>query len=212
MILRDHIVLSAQAILTSFILTLAGLSGLAFADDPTNPISATGGHYFDQRVELPVADFAQDDPRWAQQFLGPTRETLGDEGCTLTSIAMVLNYYHVRCDPSILNRFLTGHGGYDDEGFLDFDRVTKFAPDRIQLAYQGNPSYAALDHSLLLGHPVIVQLTLYSGDRHFVVVMGKQGLDYLVRDPAAYPASSLVKLKRLAPRIEQQVVYLSRQP
>ena len=191
----------------------AGLAVLAFmwavfAHARADVVETSGGRYFQQRLELPVADFAQDDPRWADELLGPTNETLGDEGCTLTSIVMVLNYYHVRCDPSVLNRFLTVHGGYDDEGFLDFARVVDFAPDRIRLSYRGDPSYDALDRNLLARRPVIVQLTLSNGGRHFVVVMGKEGFDYLVRDPAAYPSSSLVPLKSLAPRIDHQFVYV----
>jgi hypothetical protein len=186
-------------------LSKAGTSGDAVLANGSIP--TTGGHFFEKRLELPVADFAQDDPRWGQEHLGPTTDTLADEGCTLTSVVMVLNYYKVRCDPSLLNHFLASHGGYDEEGLLDFERVVEFAPDKVRLDYQGDPSYDALDRNLLAGHPVIVQLTLYGGYRHFVVVMGKQGYDYLVRDPAAYPAESLVTLKSLAPKIEQQYVY-----
>jgi hypothetical protein len=51
-----------------------------------------------------VPAFAQDDPRWSQDLLGPTTDTLGDEGCTLTSIVMVLNFYGIHTDPSALNR------------------------------------------------------------------------------------------------------------
>jgi ABC-type bacteriocin/lantibiotic exporter with double-glycine peptidase domain len=161
-------------------------------------------------VELPLADFAQDDPRWGLEHLGPSTDTLADQGCTLTSVAMVLNYYHVRCDPSVLNRFLFHHDGYDDQGLLDFERVVAFAPDKVRLEYQGAPSHEALDREIRAGHPVIVQLILYGGYRHFVVVMGKQGYDYLVRDPAADPAQSLVTLRSLSPRIEQQYLYAPR--
>ena len=186
--------------------------GQAFASEPAWPdaIKSSGGHFFAKPVELPVADFAQDDPRWSQECLGPTNETLTDEGCTLTSVVMVLNFYGVRSNPSTLNHFLNAHDGFDREGLLDFDRVSAFASHRIQLAYQGAPSYDALDREILAHHPVIVQLTLYDGDRHFVVVVGKQGFDYLVRDPAADPAASLVLLKTLSPQIEQQFLYLKR--
>jgi hypothetical protein len=166
-----------------------------------------GGQFFARRLELPVRDLEQEDPRWTGEFLGPTQETLGDEGCALTSVAMVLNYYGVRCDPLVLNRFLTAHGGFDPEGYLDFDRVTAFAPQRVRFLGDEEPSFAALDGDLLAGQPVILQLTLWSGDRHFVVVVGKQGWDYLVRDPAAEPRMSLVTLGSLAARVERQFLY-----
>lgn len=182
----------------------------AVPDDQERPgsIASSGGHFFAKLCQLPVADFEQDDPRWAQEYLGPTNETLGDEGCTLTSVVMVLNYYGIKSDPSVLNRFLSTHDGYDSEGLLAFDRVEEYAPHRIELAYQGVPSYDTIDRHLLAGHPVIVQLTLFDGGRHFVVVMGKKGFDYLVRDPAADPQDSIVLLKSLSPRIDQQFVYL----
>ena len=193
------------------VLVIGLSSPLPAAETAASPaIPSRGGRYFAHRVQLPVTDFAQDDPRWGQERLGPSTDTLADQGCTLTSVVMVLNYYHVRCDPSVLNRFLFRHDGYDDEGLLDFDRVVAFAPDQVQLVFEGDPSYQALDRNLLAGHPVIVQIMLSGGYRHFVVVMGKQGYDYLVRDPAADPANSLVTLKSLSPRIEQVYVYSAR--
>jgi hypothetical protein len=202
--------LAVAGLLAGFPGRIDAISPPVTAAAPAGPVATRGGRFFAQRLELPVSDFAQDDPRWGPEHLGPTSDTLAEEGCTLTSVVMVLNFYGIPCDPSVMNRFLVRHGGFDDEGLLDFERVTAFAPNRIRLAYQGSPSHESLDRNLVRGHPVIVQLTLYNGDRHFVVVMGKEGYDYLVRDPAAYPESSLVKLTCLASHIEQQFVYLAR--
>jgi hypothetical protein len=196
------------------LLCLALIMGLATVAAASNgmpapgSISSSGGHFFTKLFQLPVADFEQDDPRWAREYLGPTTDTLGDQGCTITSVVMVLNYYGIKSDPSVLNRFLSTHDGYDSEGLLDFDRIEEYARHRIQLAYEGLPSYEAIDRYLLAGHPVILQLTLFDGGRHFVVVMGKKGFDYLVRDPAADPETSIVLLKNLSSRIDQQFVYL----
>ncbi len=43
-----------------------------------------------------------------------------------------------------------------------------------------------MDDNILAGNPVIVRLRLPSGRTHFVVVVGKQGWDYLVQDPAPF--------------------------
>ncbi|MEA3164989.1 MAG: hypothetical protein QOE88_2807, partial [Verrucomicrobiota bacterium] len=51
-------------------------------------IPSIGGRYFDDRVEIPVSAFTQDDPRWSDVRLGPSTDTLGDEGCAVTSTAM----------------------------------------------------------------------------------------------------------------------------
>ena len=58
-------------------------------------IPSTGGKYFDSRVEIPVPAFAQDDPRWANVRIGPSTDTLGDEGCAVTSAAMVAAFYGI---------------------------------------------------------------------------------------------------------------------
>jgi hypothetical protein len=189
------------------LLTLGVVSGplAATADDA---IPTKGGKVFAHRTVLAVRDFAQDDPRWGDLRLGPSPDTLADEGCAVTSVAMVLRYYGLACDPGCLDHFLARHEGFDDDGLLDFERVTAYAPAQIRLAYQGPLSHDALDRSIVAGHPVIVQLTLHDGGRHFVVIVGKEGREYLVRDPAAYVDMSLVPLSSLADRIEDAYLYL----
>jgi hypothetical protein len=171
-------------------------------------IGSAGGRYFAHRLELSVPAFSQDDPRWSHQFLGPTNETLGVEGCTLTSIVMVLNFYGVKTDPLLLNEYLFANRGYNNEGYLSFADVCPYTSGKIRLAYRGWPSYAKLDESLLAGHPVIVQLPRPGGAMHFVVVVGKKGWDYLVRDPAADPHSFVSQLKDVSAQILRQYLYL----
>jgi hypothetical protein len=190
------------------LVTFFGAASPGHAQSTSGEGPGSGGSYFPHRFELPVPAFAQDDPRWASQLLGPTTDTLGDEGCTLTSVVMVLNFYGIETDPSRLNRYLTTHFGYDEEGLLSFRQVCAFAPQHIRLAYQGPPSYQALDEDLLARHPVILQLTRRDGATHFVVIAGKEGLDYLVRDPAADPHDGIFPLKYIAASIERQFLYL----
>jgi hypothetical protein len=174
----------------------------------TQAIPSSGGAYFAHRVELPVPAFAQDAPKWTNVHLGPTTDTLGEEGCTLTSIVMVLNYYGIKTDPPRLNRYLTTHDGYDDEGYLAFDRIEPYSAGRIHLAESEVPSYRVLDENLLAGHPVIVQVTLPDGAMHFVVIAGKVGRDYLARDPAGDPRGPLSPLREISPAINWQYLFL----
>ena len=163
-------------------------SGLR-ADDER--IASTGGRYFDHRVEIAVPAFAQDDPRWTDDRLGGSTDTLGDEGCAVTSAAMVAAFYGVKTDPQRLNSFLTRSGGLDREGLIDWEEVSAIAPQRMELAYNGAASYELIDKSLLAGNPAIILINLPDGAYHFVVIVGKEGRNYLIRDPAnsarAYP-------------------------
>ena len=165
-------------------------------------ISTSGGRYFLSRVEIPVPAFQQDDPRWSLQLLGPTVNTVGQEGCAVTSAAMVLAAYGIDTDPQRLNAFLTANGGYTPNGWLYWEKAAAFAPGRVEKAYEDLPSYALVDENLLDGNPVIIRLTLRNGTTHFVVIVGKEGWNYLTRDPARPPDWGVYPLRQLTSRIE----------
>ena len=149
------------------------------------PLAPTGGCYFWRRMELPVPLFTQGDPRWSEDFLGPSNDTLGSAGCAVSSMAMVLKFYGIDTDPGRLNAFLDEHGGFTEQGWLIWEGAETLAPGRVKKIYEDLPSYALLDDNLRRGNPVIVRIRLPSGITHFVVVVGKDGFDYLIRDPAS---------------------------
>jgi len=166
-------------------------------------IASSGGRYFFHRVVIPVPVFTQDDPRWTLELLGPTFDTVGQAGCAITSAAMVLSAYGVDTDPDRLNQYLTTHGGYTDEGWVYWEKAAEVAPGgQVEKAYEDLPSYALIDENLLAGNPVIVRLTLPNGTTHFVVVVGKEGWNYLIQDPARDPSWGVYPLKELTGRIE----------
>jgi hypothetical protein len=166
-------------------------------------LSSSGGLYFVHRVAIPVPVFTQDDPRWTFQLLGPTFDTLGQAGCAVTSAAMVLSAYGVDTDPDRLNQYLTTHAGYTEQGWVYWEKAAEVAPGgQVEKAYEDLPSYALIDRNLLAGNPVIVRLTLRNGTTHFVVLLGKEGWDYLVQDPARSPAYGVYPLKQLTGKIE----------
>jgi hypothetical protein len=164
-------------------------------------VSSSGGLYFVHRVVIPVPAFQQNDPRWTFDLLGGTIETLGQAGCAVTSAAMVLADYGVDTDPRRLNQYLTTHGGYTDDGSIYWEKAADLGLGQVQKAYEDAPSYALIDDNLLHGNPVIVRLTLRNGRTHFVVLVGKQGWDYLTQDPAR-AAGGIYPLRLLTPRIE----------
>ena len=168
-----------------------------------HPISSSGGKYFIHRVVHPVPELAQDDPRWTFELLGPTYDTIGQAGCAITSAAMVLSSYGVDTDPSRLNQYLDLHQGYTPEGWVYWEKAAEVAPyGQVEKAYEDLPSYALIDQQVLAGNPVIVRLTLRNGHTHFVVIVGKQGWDYLIEDPARPPTWGVYPLKDLTREIQ----------
>lgn len=165
-------------------------------------IEPSGGRYFFHRVELAVPSFRQGDERWRSDLLGPTHNTIGAEGCAVASAAMVLASYGFDVDPQRLNRFCTGHGGFTPQGWLYWESAAEYEPGKIRKAYEDLPSYELIDGNLSRGNPVIVRLRLPSGITHFVVIAGKEGFDYLTRDPGAGAAKGLYPLREFGSRIE----------
>ncbi len=166
------------------------------------PLPSSGGIYFPARLELPVPLFRQADPLWAHDRLGPTDGTLGAEGCAVASAAMVLAYYGVDTDPGRLNRFVTDIGGYTPQGWIYWEAAAKLAPTRVEHVYEALPSYYLIDRNLLHGNPVIVRLRYPSGITHFVVIVGKEGWDYLIRDPGAGADKGVYALREFGSGIE----------
>jgi hypothetical protein len=165
-------------------------------------ISASGGMYFFSRVELNVPRFAQGDPRWAEDLLGPTDSTIGSEGCAVCSAAMVLAYYGVSANPGGLNTFLTNSDGYTPQGWLYWEKAAAFAPAKARHIYEDAPSYYLIDSNLLRGNPVIIRIRLNSGITHFVVIVGKRGFHYLIQDPGSNGENGIYPLYRLVPKID----------
>lgn len=166
------------------------------------PLAASGGMYFFKRVELPVPQFFQGDPRWANDPLGPTNSTLGGEGCAVASAAMVLRSYGVDTDPGSLNRFLSDHEGYTPQGWLYWEKAAEAAPKQARHVYEDAASHYLIDSNLRRGNPVIVRLRYSNGITHFMVICGKDGFDYLVRDPGAGGAKGVYPLKEFGSGIE----------
>jgi len=167
-------------------------------------LAPRGGRPFFHRVELAVPSFQQSDDKWRDDPLGGIVEngTLGGEGCAVAAAAMVFKFYGIETDPQQLNWFLSEVGGYTDQGWLYWDRAAWFAPDRVRHVYEDLPSYQLIDSNIAHGNPVIVRVRLGGGITHFVVIAGKDGFDYLVRDPGTGSAKGLYPLRELGSDIE----------
>jgi hypothetical protein len=115
---------------------------------------------------------------------------------------MTLSHYGMSVDPAMLNRFLTEHEGYEGAGWIRWESAAEYSPRMVEKAYEDLPSYALIDWNLLRGNPVIIRIRRPDGITHFVVIVGKRGLDYLIRDPAAADNGKIYPLAELGVPIE----------
>ena len=165
-------------------------------------IASSGGIYFVRSVALNVPAFRQADPKWHNDLLGDTTDTLGRTGCALTSAAMVLKWYGVDTDPQRLNTYLTAHHGYEGSGYIVWEKAAKLDKDGLKKAYEDLPSYWRIDRQLMKGNPVIARIHFPGGGMHFVVIAGKRGFDYLIVDPGAGWKKGLYPLREITPKID----------
>lgn len=175
-----------------------------------SPLEPRGGLWFPRAVFHDVPHFAQADPRWAQDKLGSTPATLGQEGCAVTSAAMVLASYGADLDPGRLNAFLQTHGGYTGQGWLYWEKAADYPPSLAEHVYEDDASHFLIDWNLLRGNPVIVRLRYPNGITHFVTIVGKSGFEYLIRDPGVGFARGIYFLSDFGSPIEALRFYRRR--
>ncbi len=198
--------------LTLLVIALSIFGSLVFGwirwkrwqDDWTRfgPLDPSGGLYFQPRLELNVPSFRQADDRWRDDRLGNTPASLAAEGCAVASAAMVLASYGADIDPGRLNKLVAEANGYEGAGWLKWETAAEVTGNIARKAYEADPSYRLIDENLRVRNPVIVRLRAASGITHFVVIAGKDGYDYLVRDPGAGAAKGLYPLKEFGSKIE----------
>jgi len=170
------------------------------------PTPSSGGLYVPGEILLPGPLFLQGDPAWGGDPLGPTADSLESVGCAVASAAMVLAAHGVDTDPGRLNSFLAKlPGGYTPEGWIYWEKAAEIDPRltaNLLPHYEDAPSHFLIDWNLLSGNPVIVRLRYPSGVTHFLVVCGKRGFDYLVRDPGSGGKRGVYPLKDFGSPIE----------
>lgn len=170
------------------------------------PTPSSGGLFFPTKSILHGPTFAQADPRWGNDPLGPSTGTLAAEGCAVASAAMALGAHGMDVDPGRLNAFLTQtEGGYTPQGWIYWEKAAEFDPSmtsRFLPHYEDAPSHFLIDWNLLNGNPVIARLRYPSGITHFVLICGKSGFDYLIRDPGGAFDRGVYPLKDFGSPIE----------
>ena len=149
--------------------------------------------------EIQVPWFGQLDKAWGAENLGDSRTiNIADNGCALTSTAMVLRFFDVNTDPKKLNKWLLIHNGYDegwdDESGNYLGKVRMIwevvASGHTEVSSFRRYDFTALPADLYLirgyldgGIPVIAEVLRPGGIPHFVVLTGYKGDDFLIRDP-----------------------------
>jgi peptidoglycan hydrolase CwlO-like protein len=116
--------------------------------------------------------YNQRDSQWGNIGMGGSSYSVAEYGCLVTSVSMLASHYGKNIKPSDIavrsNYFVPGTGYlYHTADGMPFSLTS--APKSI------------LDSELSAGRPVIAGL--YSGPDHFIVILKKEGDNYIMHDP-----------------------------
>lgn len=163
-------------------------------------IASTGGK--DLYIRLPDGGktLLQKDKRWADDQLGPSSCTLGSHGCLVTSVAMACSNLGVKLTPKELNEQLKKADGFLPQGWIVWNAIPKVTEDKLTAEYHPAARHAVMDAALERGAYPVVKYFLLGGIQHWCVIVGKEGQEYLARDPLRDGAKP-VKFSELTAKI-----------
>jgi hypothetical protein len=137
---------------------------------------------------------SQQDPQWKNDILGlgdPT-DTLGEFGCAITSIAMLLSGHGYPETPKTLNEKMKNSGGFQGS-YIVWGAISNIHPqvtlkEHIPCETTDAP-LAKIDAALAAGQPVVVRVDSSPAPGlqwHYVLLYARKGNDYLMLDPYPY--------------------------
>jgi hypothetical protein len=118
--------------------------------------------------------YNQRDSQWGNMGLGGNSYSVAEFGCLVSSVSMISTHYGKNLKPSDIaslpGAFVRG------TGYL----LWQFNVNGVKVTISSS-SKANLDSELNAGRPVIAGL--YGGPDHFIVILRKEGNNYIMHDP-----------------------------
>ena len=147
-----------------------------------SPLDARGGSVGLGVMIRGVPYYLQNDPQWAAEPIGGSNEQMASAGCTVSALAMGLTAVGHPVNPPTLSRELKRRGGFTANGFVIWRAVSEATGGRVKVELP-TLSHEAIDAELSKNRPVIAKILLQDRIQHWVLIVGKQGADYLIMDP-----------------------------
>lgn len=163
-------------------------------------IASVGGKSLNLHLPDSGKTLLQKDKRWASEQLGSSDCTLGSHGCLVTSVAMACSNLGMKLTPQELNERLKKNDGFLPQGWVVWNAMPKVTEGKLTADYHQKPSHAVMDEALESGAYPVVKYFLLGGIQHWCVIVGKEGREYLVRDPLREDTKP-VKLSELTAKI-----------
>ena len=164
---------------------LAILAGLFLRSRGWNShaIACRGGEAFQHFPVIETPAYLQRDKAWATDRIGGTGESLGRVGCTVCCLAMGLAHFGIQKTPGELNEWLKTHEGYSPRGWLRWESVSELTGGKVNVDFRAPLKHETIDAALKARQPVLAKVFINRVVTHWVLIVGKEDAEYVVRDP-----------------------------
>jgi hypothetical protein len=127
--------------------------------------------------------YLQRDARWAADPIGGSGKPLRAVGCTICCLSMALAQHGVNRTPGELNRALKGVDGYTSKGWVWWAAIAQVTGGKVRAEVLRRPKHADIDQALAAGNPVLVKVAPPTMIQHWVMLVGRDGREFLMKDP-----------------------------
>lgn len=121
--------------------------------------------------------YSQRDPRWCSQYIGLSKDTIGEVGCFISSVSMVYKKLGSSITPSTY--------AADPSNFWSNTAYMVIPSPPSGYTYKQVPySPSTIDNELKSGRYVIAQMRMSNvAGMHFIVIISGSGGNYKIHDP-----------------------------
>lgn len=139
-----------------------------------------------------TAAYLQKDPRWSQDKLGGSGDTMETDGCLVTATAMVLTNLGLQVTPGELNSHLKRTNSYTSRGWLVWSGIEKVTQGRAKAQYFETVSDEIIMGCIRDGAYPLVRFILPNGRTHWAMILHRDARGYHMRDPLRASRAPLI--------------------
>jgi ABC-type bacteriocin/lantibiotic exporter with double-glycine peptidase domain len=127
--------------------------------------------------------YSQRDKRWAAEPIGGSGKPLKAVGCAVCCLSMALAQHGIERTPAELNRALKAAEGYSSKGWIRWAALEPATDGQSRAEILWHPTNHEIEACLAAGNPVLVKVAPPPMIQHWVLLVGRDGQDYLMKDP-----------------------------
>jgi hypothetical protein len=173
-------------------------AALSIGPDVSGANTSVGGSFY-----------LQADARWGDEIIGGSEEKIAKRGSLICTVTMALEYCGINIDPGRLNALLKANSGYTTQGWVKWFSIAKVTGDKIIIELPKKADDSIIDSTLSLGYPVVAKVMINDNQSHWVLIVSKQGKEYLIKDPLG-SGKKLDKLSKYNSKVHSVRIFKSK--